>query len=473
MSNASTRRGAYAKVAEEFGVSVGAIKMMASRAGLTSRVHSLQYSFAKKEEEGIVAICIKYARRGEPLTVHDFIELVSRYKKYPKNRRFSRTFVRRHRTSLCMKPGKLTSPTRVSDLRLQQTEEFINKLDPLFERNIINKKNLFVFDETVIGESDVQQLVVGEHRKSGGGNINVFKKRIPALGSFTPFSRCDGTTPFRVFVQRVGKSPKRGRPKRGTVHKEKAVHTADSYRLYLSSKTGYMTKPLFKCIMEHFVKWWNAENPGLHCYLLCDNLNIHINKEVVAFTSARGVNITTIMPGSSHWFQVHDQIPFGTLKKKMADVKNNLSRASSLEPKVMQDFLMGVFSIAESEGLAPSALVKSFEEVGLWPWNPQRIRDLCQKHCPPPSQLSSSRVERKLERIMMEMTAEHDTKRNAITEYGKRVRDGSSENSGRYQLRRRKSDEPQFREDLSSYIFPRDETMSIEAQPPVKRRKTI
>ena len=67
MDDASTRGEAYAMVAAEFGRTVGAIKMMASREGLTSWSHSLHFSFSEKDERDLVAICKKYARQGSPL----------------------------------------------------------------------------------------------------------------------------------------------------------------------------------------------------------------------------------------------------------------------------------------------------------------------------------------------------------------------------------------------------------------------
>ncbi len=328
MSNASTRRGAYARVAEEFRVSVSAIKMAASRAGITSRSHSLRYSFSVEEEQDIKTFCIKHARRGTPLSVPELMELLSRYKKISGkggiSRKFVTGFIERHKRFLCLKTGKLTSPTRSSDVMLQLTNNFIDELGPLFLSKTINERNLFVFDETIIGESDVQQLMVGERRKSGGGNVNVFNKRTKALGCFIPFSMCDGTTPFKVFITRTGKSRKGARPKTATEEDVKVIRTPTEYRLLLSSETGYMTIPLYKSIMKHFTDWWTEDNPGLQCFLICDNLPVHVNKDVFELASANGVNIKTIMPGTSHWFQVHDQTPFGSLKKKIERIKKSV-----------------------------------------------------------------------------------------------------------------------------------------------------
>ena len=127
-----------------------------------------------------------------------------KYKSFAETDRISRhfvsDFVKRHDDTLGCNPGKITSSKCSSDVMDQYTDSFIAGIASLFEQKTINNKNLFVCDETMIGDPDVKQLRVGKHRKSGGGNITLFNKRGKVLGCFLPFSRCDGTTPFRVYV---------------------------------------------------------------------------------------------------------------------------------------------------------------------------------------------------------------------------------------------------------------------------------
>jgi len=477
MSNASTRNEAYLKISEEFGISIGTIKNAASKAGITSPMHSLQYILSAREEEALVAICVKNAHRNEPLTIPDFIELVSRYKRFPESERVSRhfvtNFVKRHKNRLCIRTGKMTSPKRSSDVMLQLTEDFISLLQPLYIEHRINPSTLVVFDETVIGESAAKQLFIGSRRNTGGGNINVFRRRGKAVGSVTPFSMVNGSTPFRVFVKRVGKKRKAAGSEQQQEQDVRVIRTATSYKLYLSSESGYITLPLFRCVMEHFTKWWNESFPDLECYLICDNLRIHTNKSIVEFAKTKGVHIITIMPGTSHWFQVHDQKPFGTLKKKMAIRRNQFSRAPLLPSKAMKDFMMGIYSLVEKEAFAPHIIIKSFEDVGLYPWCPEKIRDLCREHCPPPSQLNGSCVVKKLERIMKTLSAEQEAEQRRIISIGKSEMEGSSENSTRYQLRERKKKIHEQSEDKTRRSFSRRKTMGSKIQPPSKRSRTM
>ncbi len=203
---ATTRKGAYQRVSEETGTSTSALYMAASRAGLTSPSHSLRYAFTEEEEKALVTVCLLYARQGTPLTITEFIVLASNFAGRDESHYFSRhfvsSFVSRHSDSLSVRTGKLTSPTRIYEAMRQKTEEFIASMNEIMATNIINKNNMVVFDETVIGDSVTLPLYIGEQKDSGGGSINVWRNRESRLGAYIPFSLPDGSTPFRVFILR-------------------------------------------------------------------------------------------------------------------------------------------------------------------------------------------------------------------------------------------------------------------------------
>ena len=109
-----------------------------------------------------------------------------------------------------------------------------------------------------------------------------FQKRGKALGSFIPFSKFDGTTPFRVFIMRDKDAPKASDsvpPSRFIV---KFEETPTIRRLNLTSKSGCLTKSLFRIVQDYFSKWWKQEDPGLKCFFICgtDQLPVHKNESI-------------------------------------------------------------------------------------------------------------------------------------------------------------------------------------------------
>ena len=204
---------------------------------------------------------------------------------------------------------------------LQNTLDFIDTLDDIMALNIVNKNNTVVFDETIIGDDFSVPIVVGERKDSAGGNINVVRTRELAQGCYIPFSMPDGSTPFRVFIFRTGPNA-RGQAFVPAFRPKKEIGLREQLeRLFLQSETGHLTIPLFRYIMDKFIFFWTATRPGLDCFLVCDNLTAHKDYDVVEKARNNGIYFINIMPGSSHWFQVHDQEPFGILKKNFGRKK--------------------------------------------------------------------------------------------------------------------------------------------------------
>ena len=126
--------------------------------------------------------------------------------------------------------------------------------------------------------------------------------------------------------------------------------------------------------MERFINWWSATRPGLNCFLVCDNLSVHRDYDIVEMARDKGIHFINIMPGSSHWFQVHDQEPFGILKNTISDEKKTSSPPAAAEPRVRQTISMAQFYKAEAKAFKPSVVVEAFRKVGLMPWNPETIK---------------------------------------------------------------------------------------------------
>ena len=82
-------------------------------------------------------------------------------------------------------------------------------------------------------------------------------------------------------------------------------------------------------------------------------------------------------------------------------IENNKCFGSFLVPReVSRTMLMCNFYKAEAYALRPEVLIKSFDDVGLWPFNPEKILDNCRKFCPVKPQLNESDDVNNLERAI-------------------------------------------------------------------------
>ena len=477
MSRASTRPHACQLVAKEFGYSVGYIKKAASKLGLLSSEHNLRCIFSQEEEQALACACIMYSRQGTPLTVDSFVELANffaeRDDKHQISRRFFYSFRRRHTDDICLKNGKITSPTRSYTLMLRKTKEFIREFEEKMGDKNISEKNIVVFDETVIGDGACLPKLITERRKSGGGNANAIASRRRALGCLIPFSLGDGSTPFRVFIINEKTCRKLMIPENPLLPKAEKGLRETPYRLFLSSPTGFLTTELFEVIMNAFIYWWTTTRPSTACILISDNLAIHKNKAIVEKAERSGIYMFNIMPGSSHWFQVHDQLPFAILKKKMRSCFYKCFGDSSTEPGAILQTRMAEFYKAEKDAFNPKSVRDSFALVGLQPYDKNKILNNCRENSPPDTESDEdTTIDRLAQKINMytdKKTAEIQRLRSSV----KRAKDPTPVKPKKRQRVQKEMLKGQVQETGGQPDSSPEKCMHVAAEPPKKRAKLM
>ncbi len=477
-SKSSTRDHIYRRVSLDTGIPESTLRSAASRAGLTSSSRSLRCVFSEEEEDALVQLCVMRAREGKPFTIPAFIKVASIFagrtgKGSFFTHSFAYSFLNRHYDSLCRRTGKVTSRNRSYMGMLQKTREFISLINRHMEGNTMNSSNIVVFDETVIGDDVKVPVVIGERRKSGGGTINVSYTRELALGCYIPFSMPDGSTPFRVYIFRSGQL----KENEGFLYTLSPDGERELRRvprmLFLESEKGYLTTAHFKYIMDEFAKWWTESHPGLECFLLRDNLRVHTNKDIVAKALTKGIHMLNIMPGSSHWFQVHDQQPFGGLKKKMSQKNFEFLASTEIPAEERKDLFICLFYQAEKEAFEPSILRKTFAGVGLWPWNPEKILKMCREHCPVLSMPLQNSLVNKLLSIINEIEEEKKAIRCQMLNGLKRVRVVSLKELEMRNAQSKEEAEYSSGDDEEQDTRRDRLTTDTSVEPPAKRRRII
>jgi len=94
----------------------------------------------------------------------------------------------------------------------------------------------------------------------------------------------------------------------------------------------------------------------------------------------------------------------------------------SIPREERRDLLACIFYEAETEALDVGIVRKTFEEVGLWPWNPNHILEICQEHYCKISEIKQSPLIRKLLRIIREMKQQKQDEAHRILRKMNRAR---------------------------------------------------
>ena len=233
-----------------------------------------------------------------PLSFNEFIELTSIFAKEEEGKYFSYSFVSefvdRHTDVLLKRNERVTSPKRCIDTVQKNTKDFVESMEMILATNIINKNNIVVFYETVIGEDCAPYIVITEEKDFADNNANVCQTRGQRLGTYIPFSMTNGSTPFRVFIFQEGNLKEGEVLKHYVAPKREKGFRGDPRMLFLSCKTGFMSIELFAYIMDDFANWWKVTHPGLDCFLICDNLSIHCNYSIVKKAWRQGIHFLYI-----------------------------------------------------------------------------------------------------------------------------------------------------------------------------------
>ena len=94
----------------------------------------------------------------------------------------------------------------------------------------------------------------------------------------------------------------------------------------------------------------------------------------------------------------------------------------SIPLEVRRDLFISIFIQAETEALEIDIVRKTFAEVGLWPWNPTHILELCQEHYCRISELKLSPLVRKLLCIVRNIKQQKLEEAHQLLRKMKRVR---------------------------------------------------
>lgn len=367
LKDPATRTTAFQVVSRESGIEENTLRVSYFREFGAQNGHK-----ALTEDEELTIVCVI-----ETLTQHKdppSRERICAIAKDLYHRDFSMkwccNFLKRHSKMLSTLRPKVLSPIRARDDLVERTRSFITQWSILIEKKVLREDNLFVFDETRVGRPEGgKKLVHGllsssPHKETTRGEV---------FATYIPFSRPTGETPFRVYIFKNGGNESGPVSKVALGRKESLRDMTCTKRVYLSTDTGYLTKEAFQYVMEEFERWWVSISGGKDCYLLSDNLGAHQNSEVVQSMTRRRIFLWNIMPGTSYWFQVHDNTPFGSLKKGLQNQIDSIAIRGSDSPHIRRQLVAGCFYKAEESAFTRQNIIHAFRDVGLWPFNPEKI----------------------------------------------------------------------------------------------------
>lgn len=165
-------------------------------------------------------------------------------------------------------------------------------------------------------------------------------------------------------------------PTKGKIGKEKLQNIPTNkrsgrrsdvmYRSYAWNKTGWVSKEIWNQSVKRFVTIMKTHFPGRAAVIIMDRLAAHLDPDIVGFLLQNNIYCLFIPAKSSHLIQPLDQYVFANFKKVLRKkMSQHMSSMQSHQRVPIDDFIME----AEHEAFTSSIIKKSFEVVGLMPYN--------------------------------------------------------------------------------------------------------
>ena len=283
---------------------------------------------------------------------------------------------------------KAMSQGRKSEKAYEQTYKFTELFEELLSGlretgKPVVAETLVNADETLIREGDNHKgrlQIVPNREKTG-----IERKDTKVRGSFLTFVTASGEVPVVVVCMKSEKSEEKSKgvrrkrkmfvdiqPARSARHPNKPLV---SYVFHTSSPTGYLSRDHVTRGLDLFGHWAEQHVDSNSVVLLWDNLSQHHSLEVLDKCRTLGVTPQMLPPNTSHFLQPLDNKVFATLKTSIRsyyrEKKADFDSFSIKYPRLLEMCV----ELAFQKAFMPSVICSSWENVGLWPFDPFLIKE--------------------------------------------------------------------------------------------------
>jgi len=150
-------------------------------------------------------------------------------------------------------------------------------------------------------------------------------------------------------------------------------------RFFGYTKSGYLNSSIQMEIMKKFCELWYLESPGLYCYVFGDQFGAHLDPKIIRECYSKFVFLWSLPANMSHALQPLDNICFANMKNKFKSKIEEVYLIQVLTGKNKRSELFGAMYEAELEAFGMDAIKASFNNTGLYPLDPNKIKKIVAK----------------------------------------------------------------------------------------------
>lgn len=339
------------------------------------RIHG-NMIFDAKQEETIVGLLQGFDLLNRPLCKLDALKLAkSMHKDDPDwdPTSWYESFIDRHRHRLSPSAVQGLKAERCSSDVEMHLKNFVEFFPGWLKDKAIPLKLLLNMDETRVA------LKGSQHRKKrivsrGSSTKSAIEGTKTKCASYIPVHSACGEMIISFFVLPTSKKGTSTFYLKTVTLKDRNQHPT----FYGFSETGYVTKELWKDMLQKLKARIQVLYPGLTCGLLLDQLNIHMDEECLKLCLENDIHVAFFPAHSSHIIQPADNVFFQLFKKLLY---GNLETKLLVTRPSERDIGAELVAIAQEieKKLTSEVILASWRNVGLQPFNGRLIMERAKK----------------------------------------------------------------------------------------------
>jgi hypothetical protein len=263
-------------------------------------------------------------------------------------------------------------PSRVTNEVKQQTELFIEFLPSFVESKGIPNHMIFNVDETRVkleGRRANLLLIESSEKKAHEHLAPINGKS----ASYAVIVNTGGMILFSVYVlplKKVGGTatiPLR-------VAQRHNIHDYHDHPVYYAfTETGWFNAEVWVDILKVMKTILDYMFPGLHAILMMDSLSCHLTYEVLLCGVNNNIHQVFFPRHATHFIQPEDNLIYAAFKKSLYNKVVKLITGMRLDHRDLGTMLVEAAHEAE-KSITKRVIIESWANCGLFPWNPELIR---------------------------------------------------------------------------------------------------
>lgn len=367
-------KDATEELAAIYPFSASAITKAYQRDGKSAAKSHGNCTLTEDQEKIILAVAISFSQQNRAITHDDLIHLVEELFSVTVSRTWVANFLTRHSDKLSKRRTKLLSDKRMDEVTLSSVETFVLSLQEFFESHHIPPECILNCDETRVAynQGGSSSIRIESTAKS---KANLLGTRQDTIVTLLVFVSAAGTTELSIYIFKNPFQDLEEKEASFVLYEHDKILRGDWPRFYAFTDSGYINSKVWANAMALFEDHWTSRNPGRECVLLFDQLGVHAQLDTVGKALEKGIYHYFLPKNTSHFTQPLDDTPFATFKTALARIHSADVHAAVLHGEERGRRLVAASYQAESEAFTPDNIRHAFDEVGLYPFNPDKIME--------------------------------------------------------------------------------------------------